>query len=299
MVYLTEVEEIKEIILDLTDTDILWVDTEVADYQTSHPRLSLIQVLAYPQDTRGDRTYIIDVLEKPEIIEFFIDYIIVNENIKKVFHNANYDLRFFDKKRAKNIFCTYQFARKIPYYLLPVKRYNLKYLTEYLTDFKVDKQEQSGDWGIRPLSTNQLEYAKKDCVYLAQVYYKLTEISKQLEYDPQTENIENLLERYEEIEDIYLRLTSEIGFLKERIKQSMISQNIKENKCFKIQSTSKKTIKADLQELVKLIKEKQVNINFPITLTKAIQEKLGNNLKEIEIQSETSQYYSLKEKLPE
>lgn len=81
---------------------------------------------------------------------------------------------------------------------------------------------------------------KKDCVYLAQVYYKLTEISKQLEYDPQTENIENLLERYEEIEDIYLRLTSEIGFLKERIKQSMISQNIKENKCFKIQSTSKK-----------------------------------------------------------
>lgn len=140
---------------------------------------------------------------------------------------------------------------------------------------------------------------KKDCVYLAQVYYKLTEISKQLEYDPQTENIENLLERYEEIEDIYLRLTSEIGFLKERIKQSMISQNIKENKCFKIQSTSKKTIKADLQELVKLIKEKQVNINFPITLTKAIQEKLGNNLKEIEIQSETSQYYSLKEKLPE
>lgn len=50
---------------------------------------------------------------------------------------------------------------------------------------------------------------------------------------------------------------------------------------------------------MKLIKEKQVNINFPITLTKAIQEKLGNNLKEIEIQSETSQYYSLKEKLPE
>jgi len=30
MIYLTDIEEIKEIILDLTDTDILWVDTEVA-----------------------------------------------------------------------------------------------------------------------------------------------------------------------------------------------------------------------------------------------------------------------------
>ena len=74
--FLNLIEEIKEIILDLTDTDILWVDTEVADYKTSHPRLSLIQVLAYPQDTRGDRaaplrdrTYMIDVLDKPEVAQ--------------------------------------------------------------------------------------------------------------------------------------------------------------------------------------------------------------------------------------
>lgn len=296
MIYLTEIEEIKEIILDLTDTDILWVDTEVADYNTSHSRLSLIQVLAYPQDTSGDRTYMIDVLDKPEIIELFIEKIMENEGIKKVFHNASYDLRYLDKNRAKNIFCTYQFARKIPYYLLPIRKYSLKALTEYLTGFQVDKEEQGGDWGVRPLSKNQLEYAKKDCVYLAQIYFKLIEIHQKIEYNPQTENIANLLERYAEIENSYRLLHSEIELLKERIKQSMIAQNIKENDYFKVQSYSRKIIKADLQELVKLVRDKEVNVNFAIDLTKAMQEELGENLNAMKLKIETSQYYSLKEK---
>ncbi len=296
MIYLTEIEEIKDIIFDLTDTDILWVDTEVADYKSSHSRLSLIQVLAYPQDITGDRTYMIDVLDKPEITEFFISNIMENERINKVFHNASYDLRYLDKNRAKNVFCTYQFARKIPYYLLPIRKYSLKALTEYLTDFKVDKEEQGGDWGVRPLSKNQLEYAKKDCVYLAQVYYRLMEINKQIEYNPETENIANLLERYGEIEDIYRLLNSEMELLKEKIKQSMIAQHLKENNYFKVQSYSRKIIKADLQELVKLVRDKQVNVNFTIHLTKEMQEELGDNLKEMEIQLETNQYYSLREK---
>lgn len=296
MIYLTEIQDIKEIILDLTDTDILWVDTEVADYNTSHSRLSLIQVLAYPQDTSGDRTYMIDVLDKPEIIELFIEKIMENEGIKKVFHNASYDLRYLDKNRAKNIFCTYQFARKIPYYLLPIRKYSLKALTEYLTGFQVDKEEQGGDWGVRPLSKNQLEYAKKDCVYLAQIYFKLIEIHQKIEYNPQTENIANLLERYAEIENSYRLLHSEIELLKERIKQSMIAQNIKENDYFKVQSYSRKIIKADLQELVKLVRDKEVKVNFAIDLTKAMQEELGENLNAMKLKIETSQYYSLKEK---
>jgi len=290
MIYLTDLDDIKNAILDLTETDILWVDTEVADYATKKPRLSLIQVLAYPHNLDGERTYMLDVLDKSDLIDFFIKNIMINESIKKVFHNAKYDLRFLGKTTARNIYCTLELARKIPYYLLPVKSYSLKILTEYLTDFKdLSKEEQGSDWGIRPLRKIQLEYAKMDCVYLAQIYHKLSALEDKIK-----ENItlEVLNKRYKEIEEEWLLLDSEMNYLKERIKEIMIDKNIQENDYFKVNSITRKTIKTDLQQLVKLVNEKNINIDFPITLTKAIQEELDNNLEDLNININTDTYYT-------
>ncbi len=179
MAYIEDKDTIRELIGELTDTDILWVDTEVADWNTSHPRLSLIQVLAFPHDETGNRTYILDVLDRGDLVELFIEKIMANENIKKVIHNASYDLQFLGNRRAKNVFCTLELARKIPYHLLPVESKSLKSLTLFLTDFKeVDKQQQSSDWGKRPLREEQIKYAEMDCVYLAHVYSRLLEIKK-------------------------------------------------------------------------------------------------------------------------
>ena len=50
MHYLTDATEIKAQINQLCSSKILWLDTEVADYRTPNPRLSLIQVLANPTD---------------------------------------------------------------------------------------------------------------------------------------------------------------------------------------------------------------------------------------------------------
>lgn len=297
MIYLTDLDEIKNIIIDLRETDILWLDTEVADYATKNPRLSLIQILAYGDNLDGDRTYMLDVLDKQEIIDFFIDNIMVNESIKKVFHNANYDIRLLGKTKSKNIFCTLELARKMPYHLLPVKSHSLKILTEFLTDFKnLSKEEQGSDWGIRPLDKKQLEYAKMDCVYLAQIYHKLTALENKIITDKKTMNLEKLSKRYKEIEEKWLLLDSEITYLKEQIKETMIDENIKENDYFKLTSTNRNTIKTDLQELVKLINKKNVDVDFPITLTKAIQEKLENNLEDLNVDIETNTYYTLKSK---
>ena len=112
MIYLTDVHQIKNVILDLTETDILWLDTEVADYNTKKPRLSLIQVLAYPHNLDGDRTYMLDVLDRQDVIDFFINNIMINEEIKKVFHNAKYDVRLLGKTKAKNIFCTFELIKQ-------------------------------------------------------------------------------------------------------------------------------------------------------------------------------------------
>ena len=297
MVYLTDAEQIKEIIVDLTQTSTLWVDTEVADYASKNPRLSIIQVLAYPYDLTGQRTYIFDVLDRSQLRYFFIDQIMKNERIKKVFHNASYDLKFLGKKQAQNIFCTFQFAQKIPYYLLPVRKYSLKFLTEYLTDFdNLNKQEQTSDWGIRPLTFSQLKYAQMDCVYLAQVYFKLTALQEKISPEPSEEDITNLLHRYQEIEEQWLYLDSEIKHLQTRIKEAMIIQNRSENNRFKLKNTERKKITTNLQELLKLIQDYNLKLEYKMTLTKDIQSQLGEHLNHLNIDVETSNFYQLKNK---
>ena len=48
--------------------------------------------------------YILDVLDKPDLVTYFVDKIMVNPQIKKVFHNASYALRFLGKSRQKMLY---------------------------------------------------------------------------------------------------------------------------------------------------------------------------------------------------
>jgi len=184
MPYLKSADEILSFVAKYTKEKTLWLDTEVADYDTRNPRLSLIQILDDCTDLTGESVYILDVLEQPEIVTRFIDEIMMNPSIEKVFHNAKYDLRFLGKKQAKNVTCTLEMAKKVPYYLLPLPNYQLKTLAGELCHFQeVDKQQQSSDWGIRPLSDEQVEYAYLDCIILAQVHLRLLELNKKISFD--------------------------------------------------------------------------------------------------------------------
>ena len=189
--YLTQPAQLRELILNLSAEKILWLDTEIADWNTPNPRLSLIQVLADPTDKNGDKAYILDVLDKPEVVQYFVNHIMVNPNIEKVFHNASFDLRYLGgKEHAKNVTCTYQIARKLTNKKLSnpllVSNNKLKTLARELCHFaNVDTEEQSSDWGKRPLTEKQLKYAKMDTVYLAHVHRRLLEIIDQNSWSPQ------------------------------------------------------------------------------------------------------------------
>lgn len=174
--YFNQPESIKEIINKLRGFSILWLDTEIADWQTSNPKLSLIQVLSDPKETSGNNAYVLDVLEKPELINLFIQQIIREATIEKVFHNAAFDLKYLEKDTAKNITCTYKIAQKISKKNLGTSNLKLKTLAIELCQFsknEVDTQQQTSDWGTRPLSEKQLYYAEMDVVYLAHVHQYL------------------------------------------------------------------------------------------------------------------------------
>ncbi len=174
MPYLTEATEIKAIIDKLTSAKILWADTEIAQWNTDRPKLSLIQLLAEPTDRTGNHTYILDVLDRPELVTYFINQIMANAKIEKVFHNAGYDLKYLGRPVAKNITCTFKLAQKLRKPYLSVSNLKLKTLAAELCHFSnIDIEEQASDWGRRPLTEKQLQYAKLDTVYLAHVHQRL------------------------------------------------------------------------------------------------------------------------------
>lgn len=273
MPYLTAANDIKPLIAKFSQAKILWVDTEIADYK-SNPRLSLIQVLADSTDSTGDATFLLDVLDQPELAKDFINQIMVNPNIEKVLHNASYDIRFLGNDDAQNVTCTLKMARKIPAYILPLPNRQLKTLIETLCGIAyVDKREQSGDWAKRPLTQKQLEYAKMDAVYLAGVHRRLLEILAQCYPEPATENLTALGEKHQEIESRWKPLDSEIAEVKERIKAGMMAQKLKDSSYFDLSSSI--TMKVDFMTLARLTQAEGIELNFPVTLTKEIQKQLG------------------------
>ena len=178
MHYLTEASEIYNQISQLSLSKTLWIDTEIADWYTDKPKLALIQVLADYTDLTGESAYIFDVLDKPDLAVYFINQIMVNPQIEKVFHNAGFDLKYLGKELAENVTCTFKIARKITKEVLETTNLKLKTLAAELCQFShVDAEEGTSDWGKRPLTQKQLNYAAMDTVYLATVHYRLLEIS--------------------------------------------------------------------------------------------------------------------------
>lgn len=297
MPYLTSPLNILAKVSEYTKEQTLWLDTEIADYQTRKPRLSLIQVLHNPSDLTGEEVYLLDVLERPELVQEFVEKIVVNPKIEKVFHNASYDLKLLGKTKAKNITCTLEIAKKIPYYLLQLPNLQLKTLAEQLCYFPpVDKTEQTSDWGIRPLSIRQLQYAKMDPVYVAQVHQQLLKLSQRSEPEPTTEDLAALTQRYHKIEHQWKLLDTEMAHLQERLKKAMQAQNCSETDSFELSSSSRTTKKVAFMQLAKLAQAQGLDLNFSVSLTQKLQKELGEIATQLPIEEEVTTSWRLSAK---
>ncbi len=300
MPYFTDLCEIHSTIALCAQASTLWIDTEVSEYKSKNPQLSLIQILDDANDMTGDRIYILDVLKQPSVVTTFVDEIMVNPAIEKVFHNAKYDVNFLGKSKVKNVTCTLEMARKIPYHILPVPNYELKTLATQLCKFRdIDKELQGSDWGKRPLTEDQIEYASLDCIYLAQVHLRLLELSVKTNTDPSQEDLTLLGERYTQIEQQWKMLNSEMEYLQEKIKKAMQAQDLSETSYFKLQKSDRATVKVSFSELAKLVETAGINFDFPVTLTQKLQKDLGENLQQLPVEVDKTTVWRLTPKTPE
>jgi len=294
MQYFTQANEIRALISNYAQTKTLWLDTEVADYKSDKPKISLIQVLTDSTDIKGDHVSILDVLDQPEIVREFIEKIMLNPSIEKVFHNASYDLNFLGKRKAQNVTCTLEMVKKIPYYLVPLPNLKLKTLAEQLCHFPlVNKSEQGSDWGQRPLTPNQLYYAKMDPVYVAGVHHRLLQLMQLINPDPATEDLTALAIRYRQIEHQWKQLDTEVAHIKDRLKAAMQVQAVSETAGFQLSHSTRTTKKVAFDQLAKLTQVLGIELDLPVTLTQNLQKQLGDIIEQLPVEEEVSTSWRL------
>lgn len=299
MPYLTKVDDILEAIARFRQARTLWIDTEVADYQSKDKaRVSLIQVLDDFTDLSGNQVVVMDVLENPKLVNEFIEQIMINPSIEKVIHYAQYDLQYLGgKRKAKNVTCTWEIAKSIPYYIIPLPNFQLKTLAESLCYFPpIDKSEQGGDWGKRPLTEKQLAYAKMDSVYVSQVHHRLLQLSQLINPNPEFENIDALVTRYRQIEPHWKELDTEIDHLKTRIKKVMAQRKLSNIKGFQLSSQNRTTKTIQINELVKIISSSAKTFDLSLKVTSDWSKALGKIFEELPIEEIKETILILREK---
>src|SRR5262245_40598557 len=135
------------------------VDTESNSLHAYRERVCLIQFSIPKQD------YVVDPLVIQDLSS--LAPIFFNSDIEKIFHAAEYDLICLKRDYGftfAHLFDTMQAARILGY-----SQVGLDNLLAEKFGVSMDKRHQKADWGARPLTSAQIDYARFDTHYLFQL----------------------------------------------------------------------------------------------------------------------------------
>ena len=144
---------------DLSAQPRIAVDTESNSLHAFRERVCLIQF------STPEKDYVVDPFMLQDLSP--LAPIFANPDIEKIFHAAEYDLiclrRDFGFEFA-SLFDTMQAARVLGYPFV-----GLDSILAEKFEVKIDKRHQKADWGARPLTPAQIDYARFDTHYLFQL----------------------------------------------------------------------------------------------------------------------------------
>jgi ribonuclease D len=152
-------ETFHALLAEVRGAPLVALDTEAASFHRFHDRIYLVQL-----STRT-LTAVIDPLGVGDLTP--IGDLLADPAIEVIFHDADYDLRLFDKQfgfRATHLFDT-----RIAAQFLNEPGIGLGALLAKYFDVTADKRFQRADWSARPLSPPMLDYAAGDTVHLCEL----------------------------------------------------------------------------------------------------------------------------------
>jgi ribonuclease D len=140
----------------LSSTFAIDIETTGLDYLKSD--IGSIQVY------NGDDT--VCIIRPPYSSPRLLGRILADESIRKIFHHALFDLRFLKHRlglEARNISCT-KIAAKI---VSPdQEKHSLASLVKTRLNVELNKSYQTSNWMRESFSSDQLQYAVNDVIYL-------------------------------------------------------------------------------------------------------------------------------------
>ena len=162
--YVTDSQGLIELVAQLRKASVVGIDTEFMRERTYYARLCLIQIAS------DDVAAIIDPLAIEDLSA--LTPLMTDPNVVKVFHAGSQDLEIFYKLlevATAPVFDT-QVAATLAGFPQQV---GYGALVKDMMDVQLDKGDTYTDWGNRPLSDTQVEYALNDVRYLPEMYRRL------------------------------------------------------------------------------------------------------------------------------
>lgn len=152
-------DQLASLTADLEAEPVVAVDTESNSLFAYWEQVCLIQFSTPARD------YIVDPLAVPNLDS--LGPLFANSRQQKVFHAAEYDILCLKRDYGfefANIFDTMVAARTLGW-----PQVGLGSILETRFDVKTDKKYQRANWGHRPLTFEQLDYARRDTRYLCEL----------------------------------------------------------------------------------------------------------------------------------
>jgi ribonuclease D len=165
VVVIEKPSELHALVQKLSESSYLAVDTESNSFHAYFEQICLIQISTSQTD------YIIDPLALKDIN--LLKEVFANPGIEKIFHAASNDISGFRRDFSfhfQNLFDTAVAAK-----LLGYKKLGLATLLNEHFGVQLDKKWQRYDWAKRPLTREQIEYARLDTHYLIPLRHSLAE----------------------------------------------------------------------------------------------------------------------------
>lgn len=156
LIWVDTPHKLREVVQDLSDQEVVGVDTESNSLYAYQERVCLIQ-FSTPQ-----KDILIDTLALPDLST--LGPIFTSENILKIFHAAEYDLICLF--RDYGFAFSFLFDTMVAARILGYQKIGYGSLLEQHFGIHMQKKYQRANWGQRPLRGEMLDYARLDSHYL-------------------------------------------------------------------------------------------------------------------------------------
>lgn len=159
--FINKHEDLVKFVESIKDSEAIAVDTEFMREKTYYSKLCLIQIAS------AKTSAIIDTIALKDLSP--LEEVFLNPDIVKVMHASTQDLEIFAKEFSAPvapIFDTQVAGTLLGYQ----NQVGYGQLISDLLGVQLGKSDTYSDWSRRPLSPEQIEYARDDVTYLIQAY---------------------------------------------------------------------------------------------------------------------------------